>query len=77
MWKPAFSVGLRSAIEPDPISKIKAVCFDTFGTLVEIADKRRPCRASLQGRVKDITIEEVLAKLLNLRDVAVTVFGVE
>jgi hypothetical protein len=49
---------------------IQAICFDAFGTLVEITDKRRPFRALLQGGVDSITAEEVLTKPLNLRDVA-------
>jgi len=31
---------------------IQAICFDAFGTLVEITDKRRPFRALLRGGVK-------------------------
>jgi len=31
------------------VTKIRAVCFDAFGTLVEITDKRRPFQALLQG----------------------------
>ena len=49
---------------------IQAVCFDAFGTLVEVTDKRRPFRALLRGGVKSITAEEVLTKPLNLREVA-------
>ena len=49
---------------------IQAICFDAFGTLVEITDKRRPFRALLRGGVKSITAEEVLTKPLNLREVA-------
>jgi HAD superfamily hydrolase (TIGR01509 family) len=49
---------------------IQAICFDAFGTLVEITDKRRPFRALLRGGVKGITAEEVLTKPLNLREVA-------
>jgi hypothetical protein len=49
---------------------IQAICFDAFGTLVEITDKHRPFRALLQGGVDSITAEEVLTKPLNLRDVA-------
>ncbi|MGF9763047.1 hypothetical protein AAII07_48640 [Microvirga sp. 0TCS3.31] len=57
-------------MEPDPIDKIKAGCFDTIGMLVEFTDKRQPFRALLRGRVKDITAKEALTKPLNLRDVA-------
>ncbi len=49
---------------------IQAICFDAFGTLVEIGDKRRPFRALLRVGVKSITAEEVLTKPLNLREVA-------
>ncbi|MET0532237.1 MAG: HAD family hydrolase [Microvirga sp.] len=52
------------------MTEIRAVCFDAFGTLVEITDKRRPFRALLQGGVKSITAEEILTKPLNLWDVA-------
>jgi HAD superfamily hydrolase (TIGR01509 family) len=52
------------------MNEFRAVCFDAFGTLVEIADKRRPFRALLRGGVKGITAEEVLTKPLNLREVA-------
>ena len=30
---------------------IQAICFDAFGTLVEITDKRRPFHALLRGGV--------------------------
>ncbi|MBQ0819319.1 HAD family hydrolase [Microvirga sp. HBU67558] len=49
---------------------IRAICFDAFGTLVEITDKRRPFRALLRGVGKGITAEEVLTKPLSLREVA-------
>jgi hypothetical protein len=52
---------------------IQAICFDAFGTLVEITDKRRPFRALLRGGVKGITANEVLTKPLNLREVAASV----
>jgi HAD superfamily hydrolase (TIGR01509 family) len=52
------------------MTEIRAVCFDAFGTLVEITDKRRPFRALLRGGVKSIAAEEVLTKPLNLREVA-------
>jgi hypothetical protein len=52
------------------VSEIQAICFDAFGTLVEITDKRRPFHALLQGGVKSITADEVLTKPLNLREVA-------
>jgi hypothetical protein len=49
---------------------IQAICFDAFGTLVEITDKRRPFRALLQGGVQSITAEDVLTRPLNLQEVA-------
>src|SRR4051794_3289836 len=52
------------------MTEIRAVCFDAFGTLVEITDQRRPFRALLRGGVMGLTGEEVLTKPLNLRDVA-------
>ncbi|UVF22496.1 HAD-IA family hydrolase (plasmid) [Microvirga terrae] len=52
------------------MSDIRAICFDAFGTLVEITDKRQPFRALLRGGVKGITVEEVLTKPLSLREVA-------
>lgn len=50
--------------------KIRAICFDAFGTLVEMTDRRRPFRALLQGRGAGITAEEVLTRPLGLHEVA-------
>ncbi|MCB8823315.1 HAD family hydrolase [Microvirga rosea] len=50
--------------------RIRAICFDAFGTLVEIVDKRRPFRALLQGRGACIPAEEILIKPLGLQEVA-------
>jgi HAD superfamily hydrolase (TIGR01509 family) len=55
------------------MTEIQAVCFDAFGTLVEITDKREPFRTLLRGGVKGITAKEVLTKPLNLREVAAEV----
>ena len=55
------------------MTKIRAVCFDAFGTLVEITDKRRPFQALLQGRVETVTAEEVLTRPLSLQEVAARV----
>jgi len=52
---------------------IQAICFDAFGTLVEITDKRRPFRALLRRNVQSITAEDVLTRPLNLREVAASV----
>jgi HAD superfamily hydrolase (TIGR01509 family) len=49
---------------------IQAICFDAFGTLIEITDKRRPFHALLRGGVKGLQADEVLTKPLNLRAVA-------
>jgi HAD superfamily hydrolase (TIGR01509 family) len=49
---------------------IQAICFDAFGTLIEITDKRRPFHALLRGGVKGLKADEVLTKPLNLRAVA-------
>jgi FMN phosphatase YigB (HAD superfamily) len=42
------------------MTEIRAVCFDAFGTLVEITDKRQQFLTLLQGNVMNITAEEVL-----------------
>ncbi|MBO1908095.1 HAD-IA family hydrolase [Microvirga sp. 3-52] len=55
------------------MTKIRAVCFDAFGALVEITDRRRPFQALLQGGVKTMTAEEVLTRPLSLREVAARV----
>jgi HAD superfamily hydrolase (TIGR01509 family) len=52
---------------------IQAICFDAFGTLVEITDKRRPFRALLRGGVRSITAGDVLTKPFNLQEVAASV----
>jgi HAD superfamily hydrolase (TIGR01509 family) len=53
-----------------PIDEIRAVCFDAFGTLVAIPDKRQPFPTLLQGAVTSISAEEILTQPLNLREVA-------
>ncbi len=55
------------------MSEVRAVCFDAFGTLVEIADKRQPFRTLLREGVKGITADEVLTRPLSLREVAARV----
>jgi HAD superfamily hydrolase (TIGR01509 family) len=52
------------------MTNIRAICFDAFGTLVEITDKRRPFRALLQGSMKRTAAKDVLTKPLSLREVA-------
>lgn len=49
---------------------IKAICFDAFGTLVEIPDKRRPFRALLKDRPTGELANTVLTQPLELRSVA-------
>ena len=48
--------------------KIRAICFDAFGTLVEMTDRRRPFQALLQGRGAGLTAEEVLTQPLGLHE---------
>lgn len=60
---------MRSTL-PKLGSDIQAVCFDAFGTLVEIANKRQPFRKLLRGREKSVTAEEVLTTPLSLHEVA-------
>jgi HAD superfamily hydrolase (TIGR01509 family) len=55
------------------MSEVRAICFDAFGTLVEITDKRQPFRTLLRGDVKGITTDEVLTRPLSLREVAASV----
>ncbi|MBD2746689.1 HAD-IA family hydrolase [Microvirga sp. BT688] len=55
------------------MSDVRAVCFDAFGTLVEITDKRQPFRTLLREGVKGITADEVLTRPLSLREVAARV----
>lgn len=49
---------------------IKAVCFDAFGTVVEIGDKRRPFRTLLRERPEGDLANQVLTHPLDLRSVA-------
>lgn len=52
------------------MSKIQAVCFDAFGTLVEIGDKRRPFRTLLSGQHLSHRTIDALTQPLGLREVA-------
>lgn len=54
----------------DSISPINAVCFDAFGTLVEITDKRRPFRVMLSEGTKGRRATDALTSPLGLRDIA-------
>lgn len=49
---------------------IDAVCFDAFGTLVEIGDKRRPFRKALLASREPDLARRVLTEPLSLEDVA-------
>lgn len=49
---------------------VRAVCFDAFGTVVEIGDKRRPFRALLRERPSGDFANQVLTQPLDLRSVA-------
>jgi hypothetical protein len=37
------------------VATIRAVCFDAFGTVVEIADKRRPFQKLLHNDYDDVS----------------------
>lgn len=54
----------------DSTSPIEAICFDAFGTLVDITDKRRPFRAMLSEDPKGPRATDVLISPLGLRDIA-------
>jgi HAD superfamily hydrolase (TIGR01549 family) len=51
-------------------NRIQAVCFDAFGTLVEIGDKRRPFRALLDNAGAGSAASQVLTAPMSLRDLA-------
>lgn len=52
------------------VPQIQAVCFDGFGTLVEIGDKRRPFKALLGDAPSSDTVAKVLTTTASLRDIA-------
>lgn len=52
------------------LAEIRAICFDAFGTLVEISDKRRPFRALLTGQGRGQPSGDPLIRPLSLRDLA-------
>ncbi|WNJ87950.1 HAD family hydrolase [Bosea sp. 685] len=52
------------------MSTIEAICFDAFGTLVEITDTRRPFRAMLSEGPKGRLATDALLSPLGLRDIA-------
>lgn len=54
----------------DAHPQIRAVCFDGFGTLVDIADKRRPFRSLLGDNPPSDLVTKVLTQPTSLREVA-------
>ncbi|WP_084652418.1 HAD family hydrolase [Bosea sp. BIWAKO-01] len=52
------------------MSEIRAICFDAFGTLLEIVDKRRPFGQLMNERGTDHRAVDVLTRPLSLREVA-------
>lgn len=49
---------------------VRAVCFDAFGTVVEIGDKRRPFRTLLRDRPTGDLANAVLTQPMDIRSVA-------
>ncbi|MDF2810633.1 MAG: hypothetical protein K0S56_1664 [Microvirga sp.] len=49
------------------MTEIRAICFDAFGTLVEIADKRRPFQKLLSGMGQGSRAAELLTAALDMR----------
>lgn len=49
---------------------VRAVCFDAFGTVVEIGDKRRPFRTLLRERPEGDLATAVLTQPMDIRAVA-------
>nr|WP_245289743.1 HAD family hydrolase [Bradyrhizobium sp. CCH5-A9] len=60
----------QGIIRDDVRLQIRAVCFDSFGTLVEIGDKRRPFKTLLGDDPTPDTVRRVLTKPTSLRDLA-------
>lgn len=52
------------------VAQIQAVCFDGFGTVVEIADKRRPFKALLGDAPSSNTVAKVLTTPTSLGELA-------
>lgn len=59
-----------SLIWQDAATQIQAVCFDGFGTLVAIGDKRRPFRALLGDGSASNAATQALTTPMSLRDLA-------
>lgn len=51
------------------MAEIRAICFDAFGTIVEITDKRRPFRTLLRSEAKAAT-RTVLTRKIGLKDLS-------
>jgi HAD superfamily hydrolase (TIGR01549 family) len=51
------------------VTTIRAVCFDAFGTVVEITDKRRPFQKLLQNDYDDVSVR-AMTQPLGLRALA-------
>jgi FMN phosphatase YigB (HAD superfamily) len=49
------------------MTEIRAICFDAFGTLVDIADKRRPFQRLLSGKDQGNRAAELLTTALDMR----------
>ena len=60
----------KDLIWTDARPQIQAVCFDGFGTLVEIGDKRRPFRALLDNAGSLTAATRALTTPMSLRDLA-------
>ena len=58
------------AIREGVVPQIRAVCFDGFGTLVDIGDKRRPFKAMLGEASSSEAVTKVLTTPVSLRDLA-------
>lgn len=54
----------------DTIPQIRAVCFDGFGTVVEIRDRRRPFRALLADSSSTAAAAKALTRPTSLRELA-------
>lgn len=57
-------------IRHDATPRIQAVCFDGFGTVVEITDKRRPFQALLAGSPSSGATAKALSRPTSLRELA-------
>lgn len=51
------------------MAKIRAICFDAFGTVVEITDKRRPFRTLLRSEA-EAAAKRVLTHKIGLKDLS-------